>query len=142
MIDDVIRATEAQGALGSPTAVWIQGGINMHFGNTNWSSSENWYFDYGVSSTSTGRTAMVANTKTNELYLIIATSSSGKSITTFRNAMKSYFGFSDSNNGSSDYAGLMLDGGASSSMRAMVNGTAKSFGGARAINEMISLKEP
>ena len=56
--------------------------------------------------------------------------------------MKSYFGFSDSNNGSSDYAGLMLDGGASSSMRAMVNGTAKSFGGARAINEMISLKEP
>ena len=142
MIDDVIRATEAQGALGSPTAVWIQGGINMHFGNTNWSSSENWYFDYGVSSTRTGRTAMVANTKTNELYLIIATSSSGKSITTFRNAMKSYFGFSDSNNGSSDYAGLMLDGGASSSMRAMVNGTAKSFGGARAINEMISLKEP
>ena len=56
--------------------------------------------------------------------------------------MKSYFGFSDSNNGSSDYAGLMLDGGASSSMRAMVNGTAKSLGGARAINEMISLKEP
>lgn len=142
MVDNVIRATEAQSRLGTPTAVWMQGGINMHFGNSNWSTSDNWYFDYTPTSLSTKRTAMVANTRTNELYLVIAVSSSSKSIVDFRNALKSHFGFSDSNNGSSDYVGLMLDGGESSSMRAMVNGVAKSFGGVRQVNEMISLKEP
>ena len=142
MVDNVIRATEAQSRLGTPTAVWMQGGINMHFGNSNWSTSDNWYFDYDVTSKSTKRTAMVANTRTNELYLVIAVSNTNKSIVDFRNALKSHFGFSDSNNGSSDYVGLMLDGGESSSMRAMVNGVAKSFGGVRQVNEMISLKEP
>ena len=114
----------------------------MHFGNSNWSTSDNWYFDYTPTSLSTKRTAMVANTRTNELYLVIAVSNTNKSIVDFRNALKSHFGFSDSNNGSSDYVGLMLDGGESSSMRAMVNGVAKSFGGVRQVNEMISLKEP
>lgn len=142
MVDKVLRATEAQAKLGSIIATWMQGGINMYFGDTNWSSSDKWYFDYDVDTASTKRTAMVANTRTNELYLIIGVASNAKNITAFRNALKTHFGFTDSSNGSSVYVGLMLDGGESSSMRAMVDGVAKNFGGTRRVNEMICLKEP
>lgn len=140
LIDPAVRAETVQAQLGNPIAKWMQGGINMDLGDSNWKS--NWYFDYGPTTTSTGRTAMVANTSTNKVYLIIGVSTSAKSIETFRAALQSYFGITDSTNGTSIYKGIMLDGGGSSSMRAMVDGTAKNFGGTRAINEMVCLREP
>lgn len=139
LIDPAERAATVQAQLGNPIAKWMQGGINLDLGNSNWKN--NWYFDYGPSSTSTGRTAMVANTNTNKVYLIIGISTSAKSIEAFRSALQGYFDITDSANGTSIYKGIMLDGGGSSSMRAMVNGAAKNFGGTRAINEMICLRE-
>jgi len=143
MFDPAIRANETQALLGSTTATWMQGGVGMFLGDSNWKNSDKWYFDLAPSSVSSKRTAMVVNTSTKKVFLIVGltTDGSSKSIEAFRNALKTHFGISDSANGTSVFKGLLLDGGESSSMRAMANGGSQSFGGTRAINEMICLKQ-
>lgn len=97
---------------------WAQGGIALHLGNKNWKSlvedqpNGGYYLDGNDR-----RTAMVADLTSKKIYLIMTNLDS--SFSEFRDALCDYLNISDrSSSDNSRYKGLMLDGGASSQLRA------------------------
>ena len=95
-------------------AVWAQGGGVLNLGDPNWTVYDMDYTEDPTGS-SRGRTAIVANTTTNKVYLVVMQEDVAKSVAAFRTAIMSYFGITSSN---TNYVGLLLDGGGSSSLKA------------------------
>lgn len=144
ILDDIITHNDAKNALGSVTATWIQGGQHLYLGGVENDWISKWHCGHNMTATSTRRTAIVINTQTNMVYLIVASSAS-KTVREFRNAIKSYFGITDTVNGNTSciYQGLMLDGGGSSAMRAMnSNGSVVTTSAGRPLNQIIALINP
>lgn len=104
----------------SSSGTWAQGGVSLYLGNSNWKSkildnnNERCPIDY-VTELAKGRTAIVANTSTKQVYLIITTAS--QTLTQFRTAIQSYLGITDGGADNATYKGLMLDGGGSSQLK-------------------------
>jgi|GEM_PF-1815470 len=102
----------------SSTGTWAQGGVYLYLGNSSWydkvSTNEQCPYAY-YTSPSEGRTAIVANTNNNQVYLIITTGS--QNLTAFRAAIQSYLGITDGSSDNSIYKGLLLDGGGSSQLK-------------------------
>lgn len=125
-------------ALGGATPTWVQGGGNLMLGNASWSTTD-LRFSTGALANSTGRTAIVANTVSKKVYLIISRESSNKSITQFRDAIYQHLGIA---NGMTTFVGLLLDGGGSSSLKAKgANGQTVGSPGSRALCQIIALKD-
>ena len=129
---------DLRAALGGATPTWVQGGGNLMLGNGSWAPSD-LRFTPDAQANSPGRTAIVVNTATKKVYLIVSRESTDKSVVQFRNAIYQYLGIS---NGTSTFAGLLLDGGGSSCIRAK-NSAGQVVGAAtsRALCQVITLKD-
>lgn len=139
-LEGVATLADVTSQLGtSITPTWIQGGESLKLGNSNWETG--WNCGVTPSSTSTGRVAMVVNTTSNEVHLIAAITSSNLSVRQFRSALLTKFGITDTSGGTSIYKGIMLDGGGSTSLRAInSSGASVTLGCGRAVNQIIALK--
>lgn len=129
-IDDIVTKYD--------TPIWAQGGGNLALGDPTW-TLDTLCFSDDAKANSAGRTAMVANTATNKVYLIVQRASSNKTIAAFRTAIQQYFGITSA---STNYVGILLDGGGSSAIRAKNNlGATASIDGGRALCQIIALKD-
>lgn len=145
LIDDIKTHNEAKQALGNGTAVWVQGGQNLYLGELRANWEDKWKCGITLSKTSNRRTYLIIDTQTNDVYLIAAICSSYMSTIATRSALLAYLGITDTNGGNAScrYQGLMLDGGGSTSMRAMnSSGAVVTAGGGRKVNQIIALKQP
>jgi len=120
-----------------PSPTWVQGGGMMFLGDPNW--KDKWSFPHDPESSSTGRTALVSNKKSKKVYLVVGISSTSKTITQFRTALQSHFDITDGS--STDYVGLMLDGGGSSTLRLYQNGTRTGPNTSRKLCQILYLKQ-
>ena len=129
---------DLRAALGGATPTWVQGGGNLMLGNGSWAPSD-LRFTPDAQANSPGRTAIVVNTATKKVYLIVSRESTDKSVVQFRNAIYQCLGIS---NGTSTFAGLLLHGGGSSCIRAK-NSAGQVVGAAtsRALCQVITLKD-
>lgn len=117
---------------------WAQGGGDLKLGNANWTTAD-LRFSSDALVNSTGRTAIVADTFTNKVYLIMHRESSSKSIVAFREAIQQYLGITS---GSTRYVGLLLDGGGSSALKARdALGADKNISTTRKLCQIIALKD-
>ena len=139
LLPAVLRdAADLRTALGGATPTWVQGGGNLMLGNGNWATSD-LRFTSDALANSIGRTAIVVNTATKKVYLIVSRESTAKSVVQFRNAIYQYLGIS---NGTSTFAGLLLDGGGSSCIRAKTSdGRVVDVNTGRALCQVITLKD-
>ena len=96
---------------GKPT--WAQGGGMLYLGDANWETK--WDFPHAPDALSTGWTAMVANTSTKKVYLFVTQDNNNKYLRDFRTAIQQHLGITDGK--STNYVGIMLDGGGSSCLR-------------------------
>ena len=135
----VIHAEEDMIQLGGfGSGSWAQGGVAMTLGASNWRDYVGATFasEY-LPAGSPGRTAMVVNLNTNDVYLIVKQSSPGVTPATFRSAIQSYFNITDGNSPHPYFKGLFLDGGGSSQMNCAEK---KINGDGRALVQAIQLQ--
>jgi hypothetical protein len=123
---------------------WAQGGRGLSLANSNWRNLETAHpFTEKWEYTASGMSAMVVNSSTKDVYLIVY-NGSNISPATFRIAIQTYFGIQDTAGGSSNYKGILLDGSGSSQMKAKnSSGTVVNVtGDSRALVQIITLKTP
>ena len=130
-IDEIVDKCEG-------TLIWAQGGGNLALGDSGWTLGD-LRFGPDAIANSQGRTAMVANTATNKVYLVVQRATSNKTVVGFRNAIQQYFGITST---STDYVGILLDGGGSSALRAKNSLSATvSVDGGRPLCQIVALKD-
>lgn len=123
---------------------WGQGGFNLRLGSSSWREdlqADEWLTDKFLDNSGcAGRTAMVANVRTNEVHLIVTNSKA--TVPAFRTAVMKLFSISDSATENSTYKGILLDGSGSSQMRANVNGTVTDVatGDKRGVAQIIAIR--
>lgn len=134
-------AADLRAALGGATPTWVQGGGNLMLGNEDWGIKDLRFSDEALVS-STGRTAIVANTATKKVYLIVSRESAAKRVVDFRDAIHKYFKISEIPGGTSTFIGLLLDGGDSSCIRAKNSaGRVVDVNTGRPLCQVITLKD-
>ena len=134
-------AADLRAALGGATPTWVQGGGNLMLGNEDWDIKD-LRFSAGALVSSTGRTAIVANTATKKVYLIVSRESAAKRVVDFRDAIHKYFKISEIPGGTSTFIGLLLDGGGSSCIRAKNSaGRVVDVNTGRPLCQVITLKD-
>lgn len=103
-------------ALGNAAPIWVQGGGDLKLGDSTWTKRD--LYMSGSDYDTYARAALVVNTVTNKVYLIIHKQPSINdlvSVKSFRDAIYQYLGIRD---GMTAFAGLVLDGGGSTTLRA------------------------
>lgn len=122
---------------------WAQGGISFWLGYSDFRNAtikEMGYTPAQINGNSTGRTAMVADLNTNTIYLIVTRASC--SYGSFRTAIQQKFGIKDGSSVNERYKGIMLDGSASSQMKANnSSGKDVEITATRALAEIIVLRD-
>lgn len=120
---------------------WAQGGFHLWLGYTDWRTQ---FMAQPDASTfingSAYRTAMIANTTTKNVYLIVTLQS--VTISAFRSAIQSYLNISDGSQLNSTYNGILLDGGGSSQLRAKdSSGNVVNISQSRPLAQIVVLKD-
>lgn len=103
------------------SGTWVQGGIAMSLGNSNWGSLL--HNNQVSTSYSAARfTAMVADTVYNKVYLIVTYNPNGERTIKYsdlRNAIQERFAITDGSSDNARYKGIFLDGSDSSQMKVL-----------------------
>lgn len=130
----------------SKVGTWAQGGISLWLGYTDYSSAVatgngGTRPEQSLDTSSSARTAMVADMDRNYVYLIVTENNCNYE--NLRTAIQGYFSITDGSAVNTRYAGLMLDGGGSSQLR-ITRSTATDVeisGDGRGLAEVIVLKD-
>ena len=113
-----LHLSEISGLGGGGSGSWAIGGAAISLGNSNWEENVgNTFSVLYLNNTTTARTAIVANTNSNDIYLIVGKATSGFYVSDFCTAIQQYLGISDTSSyDHTYYKGLFLDGGGSSEL--------------------------